>query len=184
MANVSRIRGFVPAKSLIGAPWQSLVRQYEVNGTQTTAIFIGDAVTLQADGSIAQAATSDTILGVVVGLGSQGDMFDQAGGYFNANDLGKRHLTSTDTGIAGILPAEGALFEVFDNGVDLDLAVGALADIDAGTGSTITGNSDMALVANVNGDVKVVEHNTSPKNDRTLQDAQYIVKFQTTTNTL
>ena len=40
MANTSRIRGFVPAKSLIGAPWQSLVRKYNADASKTNPIFI------------------------------------------------------------------------------------------------------------------------------------------------
>jgi hypothetical protein len=64
------------------------------------------------------------------------------------------------------------------------LAVGDLADFAPGTGSTVTGNSDMALVVASNNDVKVVENNTEPNNDRTLADAQYIVKFESTENSL
>lgn len=184
MANTSRIRGFVPSKSLIGAPWQSLVRQYDAIAGRTADIFIGDAVTLDTDGTVIQAVSGGVILGVVVATGTQTTIFDGTTGYFNPNDLGKRFLATTDAGVVGVVPAEAALFNVFDNSVDLDLAVGDVADFVPGTGSTITGNSDMALKVSVNADVKVVEKNTNPDNDITLADAQYIVKFESTENSL
>ena len=179
MANVSRIRGFVPSKSLIGAPWQSMVRQYSKAAASTNPIFIGDAVTLDTDGTVIQAISGGTILGVVVAVGTQDTTFGP-NGYFNPNDLGQRSLSTADSGIVGVVPAEAATFNVFDNGVDLDLVQGDLADFAPGTGSALTGNSDMALVVASNNDVKVVEANTSPNNDPTLLDAQYIVKFVTT----
>lgn len=185
MANVSRIRGFVPSKSLIGAPWQSLVRQYNATAGRTSDLFIGDAVTLEADGNVDQAISGGVILGVIVAIGSGQTQFDTAtGGYFNANDLGKRHLLAAEAGFVGVVPAEAALFSVYDNGVDLNLDRGDLADLIPGTGSTVTGNSAMALVVASNNDVKVVEYITKPNNDRAELDAEYIVKFQDTTNTL
>ena len=184
MANTNRIRGFVPAKSLIGAPWQSLVRQYNADAGRAQAIFIGDAVTLDADGNVSQAASGDTILGVVVATGLESTTFDTTVGYFNPDNLGKRHLAAAEAGIVGVVPAEGVLFNVFDNSIYLDLAIGAVADLIPGAGNTVTGFSTMALVANVNSDVKVVEHNTQPNNDRSELSAQYMVKFVTTENSL
>ena len=184
MANTSRIRGFVPAKSLIGAPWQSLVRQYNADAGRAQAIFVGDAVTLDADGNISQAATGDTILGVAIATGLETTTFDTASGYFNPDNLGKRHLAATEVGIVGVVPAEGVLFNVYDNGTALSLEVGETADLIPGTGDVVTGNSAMALVTNSNADVKVVEHNTQPNNDRTALSAQYMVKFVTTENSL
>lgn len=185
MANVSRIRGFVPAKSLIGAPWQSLVRQYNADASKTNPIFIGDAVTLDTDGNVIQAVSGGVILGVVVAVGETTTTFGETG-YFNPNDLGQRFLAAADAGIVGIVPAEAAMFNVFDNGVDLDLNQGAFADliIPATTATQlVTGNSIMALVAAVNNDVKVVERNTAPDNDDAELDAQYIVKFVSTEHT-
>lgn len=179
MANVSRIRGFVPSKSLIGAPWQSLVRQYSADASKSEPIFIGDAVTLDTDGNVIQAISGGVILGVVVGIGTEDTTFGP-NGYFNPDDLTQRSLPATTAGIVGVVPAEAATFNVFDNGVDLDLVQGDLADLVPGTGSALTGNSAMALVVASNNDVKVVEANTAPDNDPTLADAQYIVKFVST----
>lgn len=185
MANTSRIRGFVPSKSLIGAPWQSLVRPYEADAAKAQPIFIGDAVTLDVDGNVIQAASGGVILGVVVAIGSGNDQFDAVNGYFNADNLGQRHLPAAEAGTVGVVPAEAALFNVYAaSGVDLDANVGDQCTFAVGTGSTITGNSGMALNAVGAGDVKVVEYNTNPKNDRTLADAQFIVKFESTENSL
>lgn len=181
MANTSRIRGFVPAKSLIGAPWQSLVRKYNADASKTNPIFIGDAVTLDTDGNVIQAVTSGVVLGVVVAIGEDTTTFGETG-YFNANDLGKRHLAAAEAGVVGVVPAEAATFNVFSTAAqDLDLNVGDTADIVPGSGSTTTGNSAFTInLPSTNSDVKVVEQNTAPDNDPTLADAQYIVKFTST----
>lgn len=185
MANTSRIRGFQPAKSLTGAPWQSLVRQYDADDARANAIFIGDAVVLDADGNVSQAATGGTFLGVVVAVGKDTTTFGVTG-YFNPDDLGQRYLPANQSGVVGVVPAEAALFNVFSTlAADLDLNVGDTADIVPGTGSVITGNSNMTInLPSTNSDVKVVEQNTAPDNDPTLADAQFIVKFQTTENSL
>lgn len=186
MANTSRIRGFVPSKSLIGAPWQSLVRQYDADDQKAQPIFIGDAVTLDTDGNVIQAVSGGVILGIVVATGTSATIFDGTTGYFNPNDLGKRFLAAGDAGVVGVVPAEAALFNVYSQ-LALDLGtpvIGDTFDFAVGTGSTLTGNSDMALVADVNSDVKIVELNTNPDNDKDLADAQFIVKFESTENSL
>ena len=187
MANVSRIRGFVPSKSLLGAPWQSLVRQYNADAAKAISISIGDAVTLDTDGNVIQAVSGGVILGVVVAIGSGQTQFtgaDSSQGYFNADDLGQRSLPAATAGVVGVCPAEGVLYNVYDNSIDLDLKVGDTADIVVGAGNAVTGNSIMALTTNSNIDVKVVEYNTQPTNDRALVSAQYIVKFESTENSI
>ncbi len=184
MANVSRIRGFVPSKSLIGAPWSSLVRQYPCV-TPTGGVFIGDAVTLDTDGTVIPAVSGGVVLGVVVAIGETTVTFGGTG-YFNPNDLGQRFLGATETGVVGVVPAEAATFNVFAATAAgaLDLALGDTADILPGAGgSTITGNSSYSITTSSNADVKVVEQNTAPDNDSAIVDAQYIVKFVSTEHT-
>ena len=179
VTNVSRVRGFVPSKSLAGTPWQSLVRQYPCD-TPATAVFIGDAVTI-TNGEVVPAVSGGIVAGVVVAIGSGNTQFDQVNGYFNADNLGKRHLDTTEVGTVGIVPADLATFNVFDSGVNLALAMGSTADLNPQAGSAITGNSGHTITTAANADVRVVEMNTSPDNDSTDTDAQYIVQF---TNTL
>lgn len=185
MANVSRISGFKPVKSLVGGSWTSLMRKYQADAAKTNPIYIGDVVTLAADGNVEVAVTNDTVLGVVVALGEDTTTFGETG-YFNANDLGKRFLAAGEAGAVAVVPAELSLFEAYTAAAtNLNLSVGDSADIDGeNAGSTVTGNSGMHLVASVNADVKVVEQVTAPDNDPTAADARYIVKFNKTENAL
>lgn len=191
MANVSRSMGFRPAKSLIGAPWQSMVRFYSAGdrSADTTNnhgdIYIGDPVKLSS-GKVLPANSADTILGVAVAVGTTTSTFGNTG-YFNPNNLGQRYLGYADTGVVGVVPAEAALFEA-EEASDLDLVEGSLADINSAAatahGSRTTGFSSVKLTTAANNDVRVVEMVTSPDNDATLTAAKFLVKFQTTLNTL
>lgn len=195
MANVDRPNGFRVAKSLIGAPWTSLIRFYEAadRSADTTNnhgdIYIGDPVALSS-GKVVPANSGDTILGVAVAVGKDGSFVtDTPTGYYNPDDLTQRYGALTDaTGVVvGVIPAEAAIFEVQSDS-DLDLAIGANADITnaAATahGSQTTGKSTCEITTAVNNDVKVVEFVTTPDNDTTLANARYLVKFNTTTNTI
>lgn len=185
MANTARVRGFRPVEGYSTGTWTALVRQYpKTAGGTSTNIFIGDVVSLDttaADGSVLASATGDTdMVGVVVAVGLE-TTFNGQTGYFDPDNLSKRHLLAADAGIIGVVPLDGTLFEAFDDGADLDLELGELCDIKPGAGgSTTTGNSSFTLDANTNGNCIVVEQVTAPDNDRTLQDARYIVKFTST----
>ncbi len=189
MANVSRIRGFRPVEGLATGAWTALIRQYpKTAGGTSTNLFIGDVVTIDGtalDGSVIQAATSETVVGVVVALGLE-TTFEGQTGYFDPDNLTKRHLLAAEAGIVGVVPAELSLFEAYsilDASPDLDL--GDLIDFVLGTGDTITGNSTYTLsTTNTNGDCRVVEQVTAPDNDPTIANSRYIVKFNTTLNTL
>lgn len=191
MANVSRSFGFTPAKSLTGAAITDMIRFYNagVRSSDTTNnhgdIYIGDPVKL-ASGAVLPANSGDTILGVAVAVGTTVSTFGQTG-YYNPNNLMQRYLAYTDTGVVGVIPAEGMLFQC-EEASDLDLVQGSLADINSAAatahGSRTTGNSSVKLTTASNNDVKVVEMVTSPDNDPTITAAKFIVKFQTTTNTL
>lgn len=189
MANVDRPNGFRAAKSLIGAPWTSLIRQYEAadRSADTTNnhgdIYIGDPVALSS-GKVVPADSGDTILGIAVAVGKDGTDFGEAG-YYNPDNLEKQYLAYDEDGIVGVIPAEAAIFEI-QSASDLDLALGSAADITntAATthGSRTTGRSNAELTTSVNSDVTVVEFITTPDNDTTLANARYLVKFNTTAN--
>ena len=77
MANVDTPFGFSPARYLSGAPYNGAVNVYSTASGDTTAIFIGDPVKLSGTGQIingqtytdvAQAATTNTVVGIVVGV--------------------------------------------------------------------------------------------------------------------
>lgn len=191
MANVDRPNGLRPAKSLVGTPWTALVREYNADASRSTTngfgnIYIGDPVTLEADGNVTVAASGDEVLGVAVAVGKDSTTFG-ATGYYNADDLGQRYLAADTAGVVGVVPAELCLFEI-QSASDLDLSIGALADVTttAGTahGSATTGFSSCELTTASNNDVKVVEFVKSPDNDTTLANARYLVKFQDTEHAL
>lgn len=191
MANVDRPNGFRVAKSLIGAPWNSLIRFYDAGdrSADTTNnhgdIYIGDPVKL-VSGKVLPANSGDTILGVAVAVGVDASDFGDAG-YYDPNNLEKQYLAASETGVVGVIPAEAAIFEV-QSSADLDLVIGGLSDVTSAAatahGSRTTGRSSVELKAAVNNDVKVVEFVTTPDNDTALANARYLVKFQTTENTL
>ena len=87
MANTDRPNGFRPAKSLIGASWNALVRQYDADAAKTNAIGVGDPVTLAADGNVELAVSGNTILGVAVGFGNDATQTFGEGSYFDPRDL-------------------------------------------------------------------------------------------------
>ena len=175
MANKDRPNGFRFAKSLTGAPVSAMIRLYNVDSSNSTAVFLGDAVTLEADGNVAPAASGNTILGVVVGVGVDNVDHGETG-YYNPANLEQRHLPGSTAGIVGVIPAEGNLFEV-QTATALDLAQGDPADLSAGAGSTTTGVSAHEITTASNNDVKVVEQVTTPDNDTSLVNARYIVMF-------
>lgn len=192
MANVDRPNGFRPGKSLIGAPWTAMVREYVAGdrSTDTTNnhgdIYIGDPVALNASGQVVPADSNDTILGVAVAVGKDVTAFGQTG-YFNSDDLSQRYLAYDADGIVGVVPAEACLFEI-QSASDLDLVIGDNADItnaaNTAHGDRTTGNSSCELTTAANNDVSVVEFVRSPDNDTTLTNARYLVKFETTTNAI
>jgi len=77
MANVDTPFGFKPVRYLSGAPYNGAVNVYSTVTGDATAIFIGDPVTLSGTSStingqvyadVDQAATTNTVVGVVVGV--------------------------------------------------------------------------------------------------------------------
>ena len=76
MANSDTPFGFKPVKHLNGSPWNGKVNVYYVPATDATAMFKGDAVKLAGAAdttgkfpTVAQAAATNAICGVVVGFG-------------------------------------------------------------------------------------------------------------------
>jgi len=190
MANVDRPNGFTPAKSLLGAPWQSMIRKYPMGdaSADTTGnhgdVYIGDPVKFSS-GEILAANSGDTIVGVVVGVGDHGGVTHGATGPFNAPSLEQNYIKYSDTSATSaqdvwIVPVNGVLFEV-QTASDLDLVPGSTADItnaaNTAHGSRTTGKSTCELTTSSNVDVSVVEQVTTPDNDVTAANARHLVKF-------
>lgn len=185
MANTNRPNGFRPVMGQFGN-FHGLIRKYEAGdrSTDTTNnhgdIYVGDVVKLTS-GKALPANSNDTVLGVVVGVGTAGTHGDA--GMFKPASLDEKHLAYNESGYVWVVPAEGNLFEV-QSGSDLDLLAGSQADIsvDAGEahGSRTTGQSNAVLVADTNHDVEVIEVVSSEDNDSTLAYTRYVVQFTKT----
>jgi len=187
MANIDRPNGFRFAKSLTGAPVSALARRIEAadRSADTTNnhgdIYLGDVIKLTS-GKADVANSGDTVLGVVVGIGTDSTEHGQVNA-FNADNLEVRYLAADEAGYVWYIPAEQALFEV-QTSADLDLDIGSSADLTTAAatahGDRVTSRSTAELAAASNNDVKVVENVTTPNNDITLTNARHLVRFTTT----
>lgn len=190
MANVDRPNGFKPAKSLLGSPWNALIRRYTAGdrSADTTNnhgdIYLGDPVKL-VSGLVLPANSGDTILGVVVGIGTDSQDHGEPGA-FDADNLEKRYLAYNESGYVFVVPAEGVLFEAqtatgvtaanFIAGYQCDITT----DAAEAHGSRTTSQSIAEIAPPVNNDIEIVETVTTPDNDLTLVNARYLVQFVTT----
>jgi len=74
MANVSKIRGFIPVKHVNGSPYNGQANIYFVPSTDSTALFVGDPVKFLTGGNsqgisqVTKATQGAAVLGVVVGI--------------------------------------------------------------------------------------------------------------------
>jgi len=142
MANVDRPRGLRPVGTLSGAAWQGAVREYPVDSSNATAIFKGDAVTLEADGNVTPASATGVILGVVVGVKVDRDV---------AATEYPGYLPATTAGSVMVCIAPDAIYEVqSDDAATAEVAltdIGANVDLNVNAGSTVTGQSAHELDA-------------------------------------
>lgn len=69
MANVSRVNGFKPAKTGLGAAWNGQLTKYYVTAGNSTAIYVGDLVSLDgsSDANGVRGVTKTAIGGAAVG---------------------------------------------------------------------------------------------------------------------
>lgn len=149
MANLDIPAGFKPVKHLSGAPWNGKANVYYIPATDSTAVFKGDAVksagAADATGkfpTVAQAAATEAIRGVVIGFGDN-----------------PYTMVHPDTPLRSYRPASTAMyvlvvddpfviFEIQEDSVGNSITaamVGLSTDIVVGSGSTTTGKSGMEL---------------------------------------
>jgi hypothetical protein len=147
VANINKVRGFRPVRYLSGANWSGKVSRYVTDGA--TALFVGDLVKLTTTGTsdglrtIAQAAASDAVIGVVVG-------FEPNFADLNAAPY---RLAST-TRVAMVVDDPNVLFEAQEDG-DTDpleqADIGLNVNFVVGSGSTTTGLSGMQIDSDTHG---------------------------------
>ena len=141
MANVDKPTGFIPVGTMSGSPWEGYVRPYRVSGSLTD-IYIGDMVTMTADGTVDAADAGETdLLGVMVGRGEFASQ-EASGPNLTTgnNDLTRTYYDASADGATRVLVAVGpdVLYEVQEDSAGGALAltaIGANADILATAGS-------------------------------------------------
>ena len=172
MANSDTPFGFKPVKHLNGNPWNGKTNVYYIPATDATATFRGDAVksagAATADGmypTVAQAAATDTIRGVVIGFSDTP--------YINVNqdNLLENYRAASVARYAFVVDDPDVIFEIQEDSVGNSITaamVGLSTDIVVGSGSTTTGLSAMELdssdTATAAGQCKILRAVNRPNN--------------------
>lgn len=128
MANVDAPRGAKPVRHLNGGD-PFVMNRYAVDASNSTAIFVGDFIILEADGNVAPytGAGGGNLLGVCAGVD---DDFD---------DLSRRHLPASTAGNIFVHDDPDVTFEVQSDGTTLvATAQGANVDVLPTAGSATT----------------------------------------------
>jgi len=149
MANSDTPFGLKPIKHFSGAPWNGKANVYYVPSSDSTALFVGDAVKLggSADAtgkypSIAQATAGDAIVGVVIGFG------DNPYTMINPDSPNTNYRVASTEMYCLVVDDPQVIFEVQEDSGGAALAVTAVGqgvDLVVGSGSTTTGKSGMEL---------------------------------------
>lgn len=144
MANANAPTGLNPVRDLYGRPYNGSVNHYAIPASDSTAVFIGDPVKLvgtsstinsQTMADVAQAATTDVIVGVVVG-------------FLAADRDSSLYRVASVQRIAIVCDDPNAMFEIQDISTGTPLtaaAIGLNASFALGAGNTFTGQSTAAI---------------------------------------
>lgn len=170
MANVNAPFGLTPVRYFSGAPYNGAARLYYVPSSDSTAIYVGDPVSLagsadtQGIPSVAQAAAGGTLMGVVVGV------HPTKGAGADGRDSTIYRAASTERYV-WVADDPALLFSCQEDSVGGALAaadVGNNCDLVIGSGSTFTGLSgvqiDSSTKATTTAQVRIVELQQTPNN--------------------
>ena len=139
MANVDAAFGFVPIRHLSGNGY-SRANKYTITSGLSEAIFTGDLVIITADGVITpHPATEVNNIGVFAGVS-----YTASDGSYVYAQYFASGTTGTDF-IAYVYDDPYTVFKVQSAGTPAQTNIGNCADVVAGTGSTITGQSGFEL---------------------------------------
>lgn len=144
MANANAPTGLNPVRDISGRPYNGSVNHYAIPASDSTAVFIGDPVKMVGTSStingqvladVAQAATTDVIVGVVVG-------------FLAADRDSSLYRVASVQRIAIVCDNPDAMFEIQDISTGTPLttaAIGLNASFALGSGNTFTGLSTAAI---------------------------------------
>jgi|TARA_R110002110_G_scaffold22279_1_gene86818 hypothetical protein len=138
MANVDAAFGFVPIRHMSGnAP---RANKYTITSGLAENIFTGDLCILTADGVITpHTATETNNIGVFAGVS-----YTAADGSYVYSEYWPSGTTATDI-IAYVYDDPFTVFKVQSAGTTAQTNIGNCADVVAGAGSTLTGNSGFEI---------------------------------------
>lgn len=139
MANVDAAFGFVPIRHLSGNGY-SRANKYTITSGLSEDIFTGDLVIITADGVITpHTATEVNNIGVFAGVS-----YTASDGSYVYSQYFPSGTTGSDF-IAYVYDDPYTVFKVQSAGTPAQTNIGNCADVVAGTGSTITGQSGFEL---------------------------------------
>lgn len=183
MANTSR-KGFWPLRHINGSPWNGAVNKYVVLTGHGTAIGVGDLVKLGTQGgatypqyhSVAHfgSATSDVVLGVVVGFGpdASNSRFVPQINRFAAAATGERIVYVMDDPDVLLVGESTTAVPVASYGLDAPVA--------AATPDTATGLSTQVIgtpAALATSPLKIIGALDAPDNETNAANNKLIVKM-------
>jgi hypothetical protein len=138
MANVDAAFGFVPVRHMSG--YAPRANKYTITSGLAENIFSGDAVILAADGTLQPAgATEVNVIGVFAGVS-----YTASDGSYVYSEYWPSGTTATDI-VAYVYDDPYTVFKVQSAGSPAQTNIGNCADIVAGTGSTLTGQSGFEI---------------------------------------
>lgn len=155
MPNRDAPRGFYPKGTLIGGNYST--RRYKLSGS-SGAIFVGDTLTLTADG-VAVAAAGNRVVAVSL-----------------------EEAAANTTGDILAIPVMGVLFMVQSSGSTVEADIGQLADVLATTGDTVTGRSRQELDQSTQGtadrQLRIIDIDDRPTDDNNFgTNVDLLVQF-------
>jgi len=125
MANANKPSGFTPVQYLNGAPWSGQARLYSIPAAYDVALYIGDPVisggSADVNGvpTVALAAATGAIRGVIVGLGSSEGMMGNRG---NLDITYRPAAAQTTDWYAMVVDDPNVLFEIQEKANTTQLA--------------------------------------------------------------
>jgi hypothetical protein len=145
MANANKPSGLSPVQYLNGAPWNGQARLYSIAYNYSTALYIGDPVTLSGTSDtngvpgivIATAGDANAIIGAIVGIGRYESLIANPNNlsqiYYPANGDG-----NTNPWYAMVADDPNIIFEAQDTGTSTALDqtnMGENINLKSGTGN-------------------------------------------------
>lgn len=185
MANEDKPNGARPIGTYSGSSWCGKVRPYLADGSGDD-IFVGDFVTLEADGFVNAANAAETLLGVCVGFQpAQAGQTNGVTDHFAGNssfDLDKTYYDASVDGESWVMVAVGpdVLYEMQSDGIITYLDKGNNAEIVATAGDATRGISQQEVSSTTGtgtAQLRLVDPVNRTDNDITLANSRWIVSI-------